>query len=264
MVLFSLLVNLFNVSNARSRKRLLLKSSCRWSCDPVTREPRPTESRSPYRQGAEPALGGNIGYFRLTLTNCMPVGNKPVWWPLSTHVMWVDKRSSISQTFYFRSYDCSAYSVIIREYSPPFTRIPTLSDRTYWCIDFQNSATNLLWHFYVCLLNFYIHTIYVVFLHFLLVTLILTHLLVYRFLVWITIIYLMVFMLRTFSSSIRRHLSYIIKGLSRVNGVRRSSAKTWNFNPSPKSQLYFNRFKNLAWMITLGKSIALPNLVMIQ
>jgi len=31
-------------------------------------------------------------------------------------------------------------------------------------------------------------------------------------------------------------------GLSHVNGVRHSSAKTWNFNPSPKSQFYFNRF----------------------
>jgi len=31
-------------------------------------------------------------------------------------------------------------------------------------------------------------------------------------------------------------------GLSRVNGVRRSSAKTRNFNPSPKSQFDFNRF----------------------
>jgi len=28
----------------------------------------------------------------------------------------------------------------------------------------------------------------------------------------------------------------------RVNGVRRSSAKTWNVNPSPKSQFYFNWF----------------------
>jgi len=30
--------------------------------------------------------------------------------------------------------------------------------------------------------------------------------------------------------------------LSRVNGVRLSSAKAWNFNPSPKSQFYFNQF----------------------
>jgi len=29
-------------------------------------------------------------------------------------------------------------------------------------------------------------------------------------------------------------------GFSRVNGFRRSSAKTWNFNPSPKSQFYIN------------------------
>jgi len=32
-------------------------------------------------------------------------------------------------------------------------------------------------------------------------------------------------------------------GFSRVNGVRLSSAETWNFNPSPKEQFYFNRFK---------------------
>jgi len=31
-------------------------------------------------------------------------------------------------------------------------------------------------------------------------------------------------------------------GLSRVNGVCRSSAKTWNSNPSPKSQFYINWF----------------------
>jgi len=29
-------------------------------------------------------------------------------------------------------------------------------------------------------------------------------------------------------------------GLSRVNGVRRSSAETWNFNPSSKAQFYIN------------------------
>jgi len=45
------------------------------------------------------------------------------------------------------------------------------------------------------------------------------------------------------------HLSQLIEkitgspaGLSHVNGVRRSSAKTWDFNPSPKSSFYFNRF----------------------
>jgi len=32
-------------------------------------------------------------------------------------------------------------------------------------------------------------------------------------------------------------------GLSRVNGVRRSSAKTWNFKPSPKTQFYINWFE---------------------
>jgi len=31
-------------------------------------------------------------------------------------------------------------------------------------------------------------------------------------------------------------------GLSRVNGVRRSSAETWNFNHLPKAQFYINRF----------------------
>jgi len=31
-------------------------------------------------------------------------------------------------------------------------------------------------------------------------------------------------------------------GLSRVNGVRPSSAKTWNVDPSPKSQFYINLF----------------------
>jgi len=31
--------------------------------------------------------------------------------------------------------------------------------------------------------------------------------------------------------------------LSRVNGVRRSSAKTWNFNPLPKSQFDINWFE---------------------
>jgi len=30
-------------------------------------------------------------------------------------------------------------------------------------------------------------------------------------------------------------------GLSRVNGVHLSCAKTWNVNPSPKSQFYFNQ-----------------------
>jgi len=33
------------------------------------------------------------------------------------------------------------------------------------------------------------------------------------------------------------------EGLSRVNGVRRSSAETWNFNPSPKAQFYINLFQ---------------------
>jgi len=31
--------------------------------------------------------------------------------------------------------------------------------------------------------------------------------------------------------------------LSRVNGVRRSSAAAWNFNPSPKAQFYINWFQ---------------------
>jgi len=31
--------------------------------------------------------------------------------------------------------------------------------------------------------------------------------------------------------------------LSRVNGVRRSSAETWNFNPSPIAQFYINWFQ---------------------
>jgi len=46
--------------------------------------------------------------------------------------------------------------------------------------------------------------------------------------------------------SSKRH--YIIitgspAGLSRVNGVRRSNAETWNFNPSPKAQFYINWFQ---------------------
>jgi len=52
-------------------------------------------------------------------------------------------------------------------------------------------------------------------------------------------------------------------GLSRVNGVRRSSAETWDFNPSPKVQL-FQSIWNLAWVITLGRLPALSNLVWVR
>jgi len=55
-------------------------------------------------------------------------------------------------------------------------------------------------------------------------------------------------------------------GLSRVNGVRRSSAKTWNFNPSVKALFYINWFKiwRGSWVITLGRSPTLPNLVLVR
>jgi len=39
---------------------------------------------------------------------------------------------------------------------------------------------------------------------------------------------------------------------SRVNGVRRSSAETWNFNPSPKSQCNINWFYNWRGWLSYG------------
>jgi len=53
------------------------------------------------------------------------------------------------------------------------------------------------------------------------------------------------FYLLTYIIDMHVDLMYVfcsITGLCRVNGVRRSCAKTWNFNSSPKSQLYLNRF----------------------
>jgi len=54
--------------------------------------------------------------------------------------------------------------------------------------------------------------------------------------------------------------------LSHVNGVRRrpSSANTWNFNRWPKSQFLYQLISNLAWVITLERSLILPNLVRVR
>jgi len=52
-------------------------------------------------------------------------------------------------------------------------------------------------------------------------------------------------------------------GLSRVNGVRCSSAKTWNFNTSPKTQFYINWFE-FGVGDTLGRLPDLQNCVRIR
>jgi len=59
--------------------------------------------------------------------------------------------------------------------------------------------------------------------------------------------------------------NYLIahRQLSRINGVRRSNAKTWNFDPLPVTILY-QSISHLAWVITLRRSPALPNLVRIR
>jgi len=57
-------------------------------------------------------------------------------------------------------------------------------------------------------------------------------------------------LIQTFTTKIYSVLRLIVRsitcspaGLSRVNGVRHSSAETWNFNPSPKAQFYIKKFQ---------------------